>query len=191
VINWRRVASRARVPLGFVFAALYFWLARPTWTSLFVGGGVAAAGLVLRALASGHVKKNTELTTTGPYAYTRNPLYLGSMIIAAGFAIAALSIWVVIAAVVLFIAIYLPVVRSEEAYLHSRFPEYEAYARRVPRFFIRPRRRTGRAVNYVSTPGPQGNFSRELYWKHREYNAVLGALLMMAALVVKLIWMSS
>ena len=87
--SWARVATRARVPLGFLFAAAYLWWARPTWTSLLVGMVVVAVGIILRALASGHIRKNAELATTGPYAYTRNPLYLGSVLIAVGFIVAA------------------------------------------------------------------------------------------------------
>jgi protein-S-isoprenylcysteine O-methyltransferase Ste14 len=178
VPSWSRIASRIRVPLGFALAALYLWLAQPRSWSLAAGATIAALGLGLRGLASGHVQKNTELTTTGPYAYTRNPLYVGSMIMAAGFAVAALSIWVLVVMVVLFVAIYLPVVRAEEAYLMSRFPEYPAYARRVPRFLAWRR-------NLESSGGA---FSRQLYLRHREYNAVVGAALMLAALAAKLLW---
>jgi protein-S-isoprenylcysteine O-methyltransferase Ste14 len=178
VLSWSRIASRIRVPLGFALAVLYLWLARPRWWSLAAGAVIAAAGLLLRALASGHVQKNTEVTTTGPYAYTRNPLYVGSLIVAAGFALAARNAWVVVLMAVLFMAIYVPVVRAEEAYLRSRFPEYAEYAQRVPRFF-------GCRRNPESSGGA---FSRELYLKHREYNAVLGAVLMLAALAAKIIW---
>src|SRR5947209_4872336 len=107
--EWSRVARRIRVPLGFALAAFYVWIARPSWTSLAVGALVAGPGILLRALASGHVKKNEELATSGPYAYTRNPLYLGSLIMAIGFAIAARSLWVLIVMLLMFFAIYLPV----------------------------------------------------------------------------------
>src|SRR5512142_279928 len=92
--SWSRIARRIRVPLGFAFAVLYIWLARPTILSILVGGTIAALGVIIRALASGHVKKNAELTMTGPYAYSRNPLYVGSIVIGIGFAVAALSLWV-------------------------------------------------------------------------------------------------
>src|ERR1700751_5187443 len=87
--EWSRIARRIRVPLGFVSAVLYFWLARPTWRFLVFGSVLIVLGLVIRALASGHVRKNEALATTGPYAYTRNPLYLGSLLIGIGFAVAA------------------------------------------------------------------------------------------------------
>jgi protein-S-isoprenylcysteine O-methyltransferase Ste14 len=175
--EWSRVARRIRVPLGFAFAVLYFWLARPTWRSLAIGVVLIVPGLLIRAMASGHVRKNEALATSGPYAYTRNPLYLGSLLIGIGFAAAARSWWVAVVLVVMFFAIYLPVIRSEEAFLREKFPEFEEYARRVPRMLPR------------ITPAPSdqaGGFSTNLYLKHREYNALLGAAAMMAVLIVKM-----
>ena len=135
--EWSRIARRIRVPLGFVFAVLYFWLARPTWRFIALGALLIVPGLLIRALASGHVRKNEALATSGPYAYTRNPLYLGSLLIGVGFAVAARSWWVGVALVVMFFAIYVPVIRDEEAFLRRKFPEFEEYARRVPRMFPR------------------------------------------------------
>src|SRR6201994_765996 len=112
--SWSRVARRIRVPLGFVFAALYFWLAHPKWWSIVAGSVVVACGVGLRATASGHVKKNEELTTTGPYAHTRNPLYLGSILIAFGFAAAAASWIILVLLAALFAAIYIPTIQGEE-----------------------------------------------------------------------------
>src|SRR5208337_1000534 len=131
-------ARRARVPLGFVLAALYLWLAKPVWKSMVFGLALIIPGLLIRALASGHVRKNEQLATTGLYAYTRNPLYLGSLVLAAGFAVAARSWWIAAVLVAMFLAIYLPVIRSEEAFLRSRFPEFEEYARLVPQLLPRP-----------------------------------------------------
>jgi hypothetical protein len=139
---------------------------------------IAAPGIWLRAIAAGHVKKNTELTMTGPYAYTRNPLYLGSVIIALGFAVAARNIWIAAIILLLFFAIYLPVIRSEETFLRGTFPEFADYAARVPRLFPRMRAEPGTA---------QRNFSPDLYRRHREYNALVGSVAMMAALALKLI----
>ncbi len=178
--EWSQVARRIRVPLGFAFAAFYLWIARPSWTSLVIGALVTLPGILLRALASGHVKKNEELTTSGPYAYTRNPLYLGSLIMAVGFAIAARSLWVLAVMVILFAAIYLPVIHGEESYLRSAFPDFDEYAQNVPRLLPR-----------LTAFGNTGEaFSRPLYWQHREYNAVLGTTGLLAALVVKLLWAS-
>ncbi len=179
-MTYSQIARRIRVPLGFVFAALFLWLARPSWLSLAIGAGVTLPGLWLRAIAAGHVKKNAELTTTGPYAYTRNPLYLGSIIIAVGFAVAAWNAWIGVVLVVLFLAIYLPVIRSEEAFLRGSFPGFDDYARQVPRLIPR----------LTSANREPSSFSRALYRKHREYNALIGAGAMMVALVLKLLFIS-
>src|SRR3984885_8930129 len=117
MVEWSHIARRIRVPLGFLFAVLYFWLAQPSWRGLAVAALVVAPGLLIRALASGHVRKNEVLATSGPYAYTRNPLYLGSMLMGLGFAVAARRWWVGVALVGMFVVIYLPVIRDEEAFL--------------------------------------------------------------------------
>ena len=178
VASWSTVARHIRVPLGFLFAVFYIWLAKPTTMSILFGAGLVVPGLLLRALASGHVQKNEQLTTSGPYAYIRNPLYLGSLILAAGFALAAHSWWIAGALAVFFVAIYVPVIRSEEAFLRRRFPQFEEYAHCVPALLPRLSR-------YGSA---SGSFSWDLYWKHREYNALLGSAVITAALVVKLIY---
>lgn len=175
--SWSQIARRIRVPLGFVLAAAYLWRAQPTWRSLLEGAVFTVLGLGLRAVASGHLRKNTEVTTSGPYAYVRNPLYLGSLLVAVGFAVAARDWWLAAGMLVFFLAVYLPVILAEEAWLRSNFPQFEEYARRVPRLW--PRFDAARAV--------PGSFSRELYLQHREYNALLGAVAMLAALVVKLL----
>ena len=176
--EWSRVARRIRVPLGFAFAAFFLWIARPSWASIAAGTAIAIPGILLRALASGHVKKDEELTTSGPYAYTRNPLYLGSLIMAVGFAIAARSLWVVALMLVMFFAIYLPVIRNEEEFLRQTFPGFNEYAQNVPRLLPR----------WSAFGQHRGAFSPPLYWQHREYNAILGTAALMAALVAKLMW---
>jgi len=176
--TWSRVARRVRVPLSFAFAVAYVCLARPTRASLLAGTVLLLPGLVLRGLAAGHVQKDRQLTMSGPYAYTRNPLYLGSLILAAGFVVAARSGWILAILILMFMAIYVPVIAGEERYLRQTFPEYEDYARSVPRFWLR-------LTRYGSQ---KGAFASALYWKHREYNAILGCLIVLAILVVKLVW---
>jgi protein-S-isoprenylcysteine O-methyltransferase Ste14 len=174
---WTRLARRVRVPLGFIFAVVYVWLARPTRTSLIAGALIMLPGLLLRGLASGHVQKDKQLTISGPYAYTRNPLYLGSLFLAAGFAIAARSWSIVAIMVLMFALIYVPVIAGEERYLRQTFPEYDEYARRVPRMFPR------------LTPygNQQAAYSSARYWKHREYEASIGCVVLLAILIAKLI----
>ena len=180
--EWSHVARRIRVPLGFVFALLYFWLSKPTWQSLALGAILIAPGLLIRALASGHVRKNEALATSGPYAYTRNPLYLGSLLIGVGFAVAARSLWVGAILILMFFAVYLPVIRSEEKFLRDKFPDFDDYARRVPRMFPR--------FTAASFSDDTGGFSMNLYRKHREWNALLGAAAIVAVLILKMrLWM--
>ncbi|MBV8630918.1 MAG: isoprenylcysteine carboxylmethyltransferase family protein [Silvibacterium sp.] len=182
-LTWSRIARRIRVPLGFAFAVLYLWLARPTPLFMALSLLLVIPGILLRAYASGYVKKNAELTLTGPYAHTRNPLYLGSMLIAFGFAIASRSVWIALALVVLFAMIYVPVIRSEETFLRSKFPEFDAYAARVPRLL--PRLSLALAERSGS-----GSFSPALYKKHREYNALIGAVAIYAALALRIYFSS-
>jgi protein-S-isoprenylcysteine O-methyltransferase Ste14 len=178
---WNRIAKRIRVPLGFVFAAVYLWLAHPSWISMAWSLLLVAPGVWLRAYASGYVKKNAELTITGPYAYTRNPLYLGSMLIAFGFAAASKSLWIVLALAALFAVIYVPVIRAEEEFLRSAFAGFNTYAARVPRLLPR--------VAPAHFEGAEaGSFSAALYKKHREYNALMGAAAIYAALAIR-IWL--
>ena len=174
--TWSRVARRIRVPLSFAFAIAYVWLAHPTRTSLLAGGLLLLPGLLLRGLASGHVQKDRMLTTSGPYAYTRNPLYLGSIIMAAGFAVAARSWWIPAILVFIFVVIYVPVIAGEERYLRQTFPEYDDYARHVPRF----------AIRFTRYGNQTGEFSSERYWKHREYQAILGCAAVLMVLIAKL-----
>jgi hypothetical protein len=138
-------------------------------------------GVLIRALASGHVRKNEALATSGPYAYCRNPLYLGSIVIGIGFAIAARRWEIAAAMALMFAVIYLPVIRGEEAWLGAHFRDYAAYALAVPRLF--PRFTPAR---FGDADG--GEFSRELYLKHREYNALIGSLAVLAVLIAKLMF---
>jgi protein-S-isoprenylcysteine O-methyltransferase Ste14 len=177
--EWSRIARRIRVPMGFVFAVLYLWLARPALRFVALGTILIVPGLLIRALASGHVRKNEVLATSGPYAYTRNPLYLGSLLIGIGFAVAARSWWVGLALVVMFFAIYLPVIRDEELFLRQKFPEFAEYVKRVPQMF---------PSLLSSSNGREnaGGFSLDLYLKHREYNALIGSVLLTCALIIKM-----
>lgn len=130
--------SRWRVPLGWVLGVLVLVLARPTPTSLLVGAAVALPGELLRLWASGHIEKTRALATGGPYAHTRNPLYLGSALLALGIAAASASAWAV-AAVALYMAAFYPsVMREEAAFLRGKFgADFEAWARAVPSFLPR------------------------------------------------------
>jgi len=182
IARWQRVARRIRVPLGFATAAVYLFElirrapqpAAVTWSLALV-----LPGLWLRGYASGYVKKNQELTVTGPYAHTRNPLYLGSMLIAAGFAVALESWPVALLLAVVFAVIYVPVIASEERFLRATFPGFDEYCRHVPRLFPR--------ITPAANPEDakaKGAFSLSLYIQHREYNAGIGAALLYLSLLL-------
>ena len=180
ITRWQRIARRIRVPLGFATAALYLFEAgrRPPLPAAVAWSlALVIPGLWLRGYASGYVKKNEELTTTGPYAHVRNPLYLGSILIAAGFAVSLLSWPVAVALAVMFAAIYVPVIASEERFLRTTFPEFEEYCKRVPRLIPRITPAHG------SGTGERGRFFMPLYLKHREYNALLGVALLYFCLI--------
>jgi protein-S-isoprenylcysteine O-methyltransferase Ste14 len=175
--SWSRIARRIRVPAGFLFAAFYLWRARPSAVSLAWSLVLVLPGLLLRGYASGYVKKNDELTMTGPYAYTRNPLYLGSIMMAFGFAAASRNLVVTLLLALLFVLIYGPTIYSEEQFLRSTFPAFASYCQHVPRLL--PRLTPARF-------GGEGSFSGALYRRHREYNAALGASAVYAVLVAAL-----
>lgn len=190
--RWQKVARRIRVPLGFIAAGLYLfelWQRAPRAAAVAWSLALVLPGLWLRAYASGFVKKNRELTMTGPYAHTRNPLYLGSMMIAAGFAVALLSWPVGLVLAVGFAVIYVPVIASEERFLLATFPDFDDYCKRVPRMI--PRLTPARIPSVKRenpgaegiTPVTGGGFSLDLYLRHREYNAAIGAILLYLSLL--------
>lgn len=155
--------ARLRVPMGFLLVAAFAWFAHPTLRSLACGVPVSLAGLALRAWAAGHLAKNQQLATGGPYAYIRNPLYAGTLLVAFGLALAARSTWLAALFAAVFLLVYLPAVMLEEQHLNQLFPEYAAYAAAVPSLFPNRRLRPGAT-----------RFSSKLYWKNQEYQALLG-----------------
>lgn len=177
--------QRARVPLGFLCGALFIVLAHPLPLTLAVGGVVTLCGLALRAWASGHIRKNAELTVSGPYAYTRNPLYLGSFLLCVGFAVAGGRLLVGALFIIVFLGIYWPVMRVEAEHLRAAFGEsYMIYAERVPLFLPRPApyRKPEQATEEVK-------FDAHLYLRYREYRAAWGALFAWSVLAVKVLLM--
>ena len=164
--------AKLRVPFGFLLVATFAWFSHPTAGSLLTGLPVSLCGLALRAWAAGHLAKNAQLARSGPYASVRNPLYIGTLLVAAGLVVASRSIGLGILFAAVFGLIYLPVIQLEEQHLRSLFPEYAAYARQVPALVPRPRR-------------SPGTFRPQLYLKNREYEALVGFLAGVALLVWK------
>lgn len=170
---------RWRVRLGYPLALVYAWLADPAPASIVLGGAVALAGLLIRGAAAGHLRKHEALATTGPYAYTRNPLYFGSALLAAGFLVAGRS-WIAAALIVAYFALfYSAVMRQEEHELRVRYgAAFDGYASRVPLFW--PRLRPAGTSDLA--------FSWERYRRNREYQAALGTVLALALLWAKWMW---
>jgi len=167
--------QRLRAPGGFALVAAFAYWSEPTLTSLTIGVSLAIGGLVLRGWAAGHLSKNQRLATSGPYAFTRNPLYMGTLLVAAGLAIASRQVGLAVLFAVAFGLIYLPAIELEEQHLRKLFPDYEEYARHVPRLGFRlPEQRAGQSFQFA------------LYRKNEEYKAAAGFLGGVALLVWKI-----
>jgi len=130
--------SRLRVPLGYVFGLVALYLARPTVLSVCLGLPLVVAGESVRLWASGHIEKTRALATGGPYAHTRNPLYLGSVLLGVGVGVAAASPWVILATAFYLLVFYPKAIAGERAFLRQKFAaEYDAWAAAVPAFVPR------------------------------------------------------
>jgi protein-S-isoprenylcysteine O-methyltransferase Ste14 len=170
----RKFWMRWRVRLGYPVAVIFLMLAHPTPQSIGIGGIFAALGLLVRALAAGHLHKDEQLATTGPYSVSRNPLYLGSSLMAGGFIIAGYSLWAGLLVGIYFAVFYYAVIRNEEQDLRKRFgAEFEAWAARVPLFFPAIRAHADE-MSRIKTP--ENSFSWPQYSRNREYQALLGTL---------------
>jgi protein-S-isoprenylcysteine O-methyltransferase Ste14 len=161
--------QRLRVASGFLLLVTFAWFSRPSVTSLAIGLPVSVAGLFMRGWAAGHLAKDRELATSGPYGYVRNPLYLGTLIVAFGIVVAARSIWLALIFTAVFSLVYLPVVELEEQHLREIFADYEAYASQVRRFLPG-------APRFAS----KRRFSWPLYRRNEEYKAAGGFLIAVA-----------
>ena len=165
--------QKLRVPIGFVIAAIVLYLATPKVITILIGLPIAIAGAILRGMAAGVIRKDSKLATAGPYAWTRNPLYFGSSLLALGFGIMSAN-W--IAALLLIIpslVIYPNVIRNEEAHLSRLFPEeFQRYRAKVPKFIPK----FGRF---------EPSFSFQQYMANREYNTAVGFAFVLSVFVVK------
>jgi protein-S-isoprenylcysteine O-methyltransferase Ste14 len=168
--------AKLRVPCGFALVAAFLWLSKPSWTSLAVGLPLSLIGLAARAWAAGYLEKNLALTVSGPYAHVRNPLYIGTLTVAAGLAIASRRWELGVLFAVVFALIYLPVVELEEQHLRKLFPDYAEYARAVPKLIPR-----------ISSARASKHFEWRLYRRNREYEALAGFLAGVAVLAWKAI----
>ena len=170
---------RWRVRVGYAVGIAAFWFARPQLAWLLCGVGIAIVGLFLRGYAAGHLRKHKQLATSGPYAFTRNPLYLGSVLLAAGFSVASHS-RISTALLAAYLAVFYPVViRREQTELEMLYgAAFVEYASRVPAFWPRV------SPAMLSTE----RFSWKLYRKNREYEAAIGLAVAMAILWGLMLW---
>jgi protein-S-isoprenylcysteine O-methyltransferase Ste14 len=176
----KRLLQRLRVPLGFMFAGLFLFLADPRPGVAVAGGAVSLIGLAIRGWASGHIRKNQDLAVSGPYAHTRNPLYLGSFLMCVGFCIAGGVWWLALLFVALFLGIYLPVMRVETEDLKQLFGDrFAEYASNVPLFFPR----------LTPWKKPVSKFDFQLYLRYREYRAAVGVALAWGVLAAKVLFL--
>jgi protein-S-isoprenylcysteine O-methyltransferase Ste14 len=171
--TWTRKLARARVPLGFAFGIIVLWLARPTPLLLTIGLPIALLGEALRVWAAGHLEKSREVTQSGPYRVFRHPLYVGSSIMGVGLAVAAGSLPVTLVVLTYLVMTLTAAVRTEEAFLRSRFGgDYDAY-------------KSGRPA-----PVAMRRFSLERAMRNREYRALIGVFLVALLLCAKW-WLAS
>jgi len=170
---------RWRVRLSYPVALAAYFLALPSPRSLAIGAGISLLGILLRGWAAGHLRKHEQLSMSGPYEFTRNPLYLGSLLLAAGCLLAGRS-WLAAALFALYFLLFYPaVMRREESELRARYgAAFDGYARRVPLFFPLP----GRSVASAA------RFSWDRYRRNREYQAAFGFLVGIALLGLRIYW---
>lgn len=166
--------QRLRVASGFLLLIAFAWFSNPTWSSMLRGLPIALAGLAIRAWAAGHLVKNEQLATTGPYAYMRNPLYAGTLLTAAGIVIACRSLLLAVVFAAAFLLVYLPVIELEEQHLRKLFSSYGEYASQVNRF-----------LPFRKWEGGEGRFSGAVYLRNEEYKAALGFAIAVAWMIFK------
>jgi protein-S-isoprenylcysteine O-methyltransferase Ste14 len=156
-----------------------FWFARPQIDWLICGAGIAILGLVLRGYAAGHLRKHKRLAISGPYAFTRNPLYLGSVLLALGFSVASHS-WISTLLLAAYLAIFYPaVIRQEQTELKTLYgTAFVEYASQVPAFWPR----------LSPAVPPTERFSWPLYRQNREYEAAIGLAVAMVVLWILILW---
>ncbi len=178
------IQQRIRVPVGFAYAALFLYFSRPALPWFLPGIALGSLGLCLRIWATGHLEKWSGLAVSGPYRYTRNPLYLGSFVMGLGISLAGGVPWLALLFVGLFFFLYQPVMRREEQELLQAYgPQARAYLKSTPLFWPMPRR----------SPAPElqiDTVNRAFLWKrvvrNREYNAAIGFVILAAVIFVKM-----
>jgi protein-S-isoprenylcysteine O-methyltransferase Ste14 len=172
--DWGRTAQKIRVPLGTIIGIIFLLLMHPSMRSIMLGAMVAFAGAGIRVWASGNITKGKVLAQSGPYAYTRNPLYFGSFVMALGILIGGEGFWLITPFCLFFAAIYYPVMKAEEKELtQGHGDDFRAYARRVPFFF----------PGFRKKPAGEAGFLWQRVLTNREHHTLAGLLLTEAFLI--------
>jgi len=179
--SFAAAVARLRVPLHFLLAAVLFWLARPAPRLLAAGAALVVLGLLVRGWAAGHLRRESPLTVSGPYAYVRHPLYLGTALILAGFALAGAEPILALIVISYLLIVFVPVMHREEQERRASAGElYSTYAAQVPALWPR----LGRAQLEGSTQP----FAWQQYWRNREWRAGVGCVVLLLVLYAKMVW---
>jgi protein-S-isoprenylcysteine O-methyltransferase Ste14 len=185
--EWGKRAQKIRVPASMLLGIVFLALMHPSVHSLWIGGAVALAGAGLRLWAAGHIEKGKSLAQGGPYAFTRNPLYLGSLLMATGVLVAGQGYWLLLPFGVFYAALYYPVMKTEQEEMQEKYGDkYREYVRRVPVFIPGLGHRSG-----IGSEGTAGNSSTFLWSRvirNGEHRTVGGLLLIGAFLFVRAMW---
>jgi protein-S-isoprenylcysteine O-methyltransferase Ste14 len=176
--SWKQFAQKFRVPAGTVLGILFLLLMHPSARSLWIGAAITLPGCLLRLWAAGHIDKGRVLTQGGPYAMTRNPLYLGSFLMALGIILGGQGYWLLPLFGVFFATFYIPVMKAEAEHLLDIYgQEFVEYSKRVPAFFPLIRKAGAGASTF--------HWSRVI--RNREHRNIVGLLVAEAILVLKFI----
>ncbi len=176
-----------RLKLVWLLILPFLYFARPTTMFLIWGGASTIVGALVRAWSAGHIRKERQLCTSGPYAFTRNPLYVGSFFLGLGVTVAG-GQWIFILVFLLFFGwAYGRTMRAETILLEELFGDvFRDYRRAVPALI--PRLTPYRSPDSSAEAGPAPGFSFAMYRQNREYQAALGIFAAFAFLVIKMVW---
>jgi protein-S-isoprenylcysteine O-methyltransferase Ste14 len=178
--SWKQKAQKIRVPAGTALGIVFLVFMHPSLRSLWIGGVISLFGALLRLWAAGHIVKGSVLTRTGPYAFSRNPLYLGSFFMALGIIIGGQGYWLLVLFALFYLVLYIPVMRAEELELLNGYGDaFIEYSKKVPLFFPRFRR----------AAYPVSGFFWSRAARNREHLTAAGLILAEAVLVLKYLFL--
>ena len=178
-----RLAQKVRVPAGTALGIIFLLFMHPSVRSLIIGGIFTLAGALMRIWAAGHIEKRIRLARSGPYAYTRNPLYLGSFLMAFGVIFAGQGYWLLPFFALFFIGVYFPVMRAEEHDLEQAYgADFLEYAGSTPLFFPKKPRRTEKPINTA----PPVRFAWARVRINREHRNLISLLIVEIILIARL-----